>query len=190
MPPFSGYPEDCFNTSTRSILSVGSKSDEEPRKTSTYKKELRFAEYDDVREIPNVHEMSQDEIAGIWMSKKELKTVRTNCIEIVRRMDKKESSPKDDDKLCLRGLKGHSLASRRKRKSVRNALYQTVAEVQSFGASVDVELDSLLAELCGRHSVDSVSTALALAKEDAKSARRAWHPRSSRTCRRHIFPLQ
>jgi hypothetical protein len=165
MPPFSGYLENDFSTPTHSLMSIGSKSDEEPRKSR--RKELRFAEYDDVREIPIVHEMPQDEIDGVWMSKDELQSIRTDCIQLVKRMDAKQEDVNDEE--CLRGLMEHSLESRQKSKSMRKELYQTVADVQSFGAFQAFETHALLAELCQRHSMDSVSEALSVAMKDARN---------------------
>jgi hypothetical protein len=166
MPPFSGYPENDFNTSTNSLMSIGSNSDEEPRKSR--RKELRFAEYDDVRQIPIVHEMPQDEIDGVWMSEDELQRIRTDCIQRVNRMDGKQDDLNDEE--CLRGLMEHSLESRQKRKSTRKELYQTVADIQSLGALQTFETHALMAELCQRHSMDSVSEALSVAMKDARNA--------------------
>ena len=119
------------------------------------RKEVCFDATDNVREIPHLNEMSDDEVRSVYMSSDELKAVQQECRSLVKILTEREESDgdsasssvlsvmydsdnghnkydDDDDAMCFRGLEEHTPKRTAMARKIRNGIYNSVYTMQCF----------------------------------------------------------
>jgi hypothetical protein len=156
--------------SVRTIPKLNKPSEEEfmTRWYQVYERNgVRFADYEEVVEIPHVNDMTQEEIDDSYMSDVELRAIQYECKALVRMMDEEDEDLRD---VCVRGLDQHTPEYSRCRKATRQQAYDAVFEVQSYQAFQGVSAPELIAELCQKCSSSSVAEAKMVGISDAMAA--------------------
>jgi hypothetical protein len=128
---------------------------------------VNFASYDEVFEIPHIEDLSDDEIDNVWMSAEDGSKIRQQCQSIVVMMNNESENLKDVE---TRGLDQHALAYTEQCKAIKYLLYGAVDRIQTFQEERGVEVSHLIAELCQKISAVSVTAAQRTAACDAMAA--------------------
>lgn len=155
---------------------------------------VRFSPYDEVIEIPHINDLSDDEINDVWMSRKELTSIRRRAKSLIKLMD---LGSVHMNGLHLRGLDQNTPTYTRKREAVQQLLHDTVHQIQYFrhndedhhhyhyhrragyddddvssslssssSSPLALDHDLLLAEICQKVSNLSTVSAIEYAKKD------------------------
>jgi hypothetical protein len=176
MPPLSElhYHDAAMNfeasTSLDSIL-----------KRKTWKAPLdhsvRFAEYDEVFEIPHIKDLSQDEINDIWLSEKDNQAIQRKFLVMVELMNNSDDDDDDDERAnnglaieCRRGLEDHTRRRSERRRQIRNQVYEAVFSMQASQeatSSTGERAPDLQSELTRKYSRISELQARIVASRDA-----------------------
>eukprot|EP00980_Cylindrotheca_fusiformis_P016004 scaffold4703_cov108-Cylindrotheca_fusiformis.AAC.12 len=131
------------------------------------RRNVTFATFDDVCEIPHIDDLSDEEINDVWMSAEDGAKIRKECQSIVLMMNK------NSEKLTgveIRGLEQHGVAHTEQRRAIQNLLYDAVDRIQSFQAEKGVDISHLIAEVCQKISAMPILAARRVATQDAIAA--------------------
>jgi hypothetical protein len=161
MPPFSEFQL----SSCDSLLELDIKSPS--TLTRTYQNALRFAEFDDIFEIPSIDDMSEEGIDGVWMSREELRSIRNDCKVIIISIRDQTTELNDID---MRGLDQHTIEYTSTRKVIQQQVYDAVFEIQSFQTFQGVSVPEQIAEMSQKCSSSSVVAAHVTGVSDAVDA--------------------
>jgi hypothetical protein len=166
MPPLSPEPVmlhssfTTFNYEQKAPLPL-------PEDVAVQHRKVNFAPYDQVFEIPHIDDLSDDEVANVWMSPEDGSKIRQECQSIVVMMNNECENLKDVE---TRGLEQHAMAYTEQCKAIKYLLYEAVNRIQSFQEEKGVEVSHLIAELCQKISAVSVTTAQRTATRDSMVA--------------------
>ena len=133
---------------------------------------VRFAEYHKVIDVLHINDMSEEEVKGSYLNPDELRTIKKDCMVLIRKIIQADCDIKT---FCTRGLDQHTPSYSKWRKQIRNKLYHIVFRIQEDEARLShlgVCVPDMLSRLCRKHSLDSVIAAAAVGISDAKTARR------------------
>lgn len=126
-----------------------------------------FAPYDEVFEIPHIDDLLDDEIDNVWMTPEDGSKIREECKSIVVMMNDESENLKDVE---TRGLEQHAMAYTEQRRAIKHLLYEAVDRIQNFQVEKGVEVSHLIAELCQKISATSVTAAQLTARHDLIAA--------------------
>jgi hypothetical protein len=145
-----------------------SSSSAEPRK-APLDRQVHFAEYDEIVEIPHINDLSDEEVDGVWMTEDELRSIRRRCKDMVKMMEKDEEKARKKIS-CTRGIYEHTKQYIEKRDQIRGKIYEAVIAVQCHHDATGEYDEELLGELSRSYSAVSVLQAQVLALGDAAAA--------------------
>jgi hypothetical protein len=164
MPPFSEY----LNGQASSCKSLSEFDIKSPKTlTRTHQNAVRFAQFDEVFEIPHINDLSDEELDGVWMSPKELRSIRRGCKLTILSFEGQTTEWND---IAMRGLEQHTIEYSRTRKATRQQLYKAVFEIQSFQTFQGVSVPELIAKMSQKCSSSSVVAAHGTGISDAFDA--------------------
>jgi hypothetical protein len=115
----------------------------------------------EIFEIPNMSDLSDEEIGSLWYSRDEKDLIRYKCAMIVGRMDAGEVLDES------RGLEMHTDSSLEKLRWVKSCAYEAVLGMQKFENFKGVALPDLMAELCHKCTASCQQEAHQRALRDA-----------------------
>jgi hypothetical protein len=169
MAPFAEYPEYDVSCSSLSSL-MDAKSPSKPLHyggTTSNKKSVRFSDFDEVREIVHIKDMTADEIASLWDSDEERAAIRVRAQTAVAMMNNNVC----DGVECFRGLEQHTKVNNNKSKEALSQLYDIVYEIQNFEDLHGVRVpEELLSKYLKAVSLPSKEEARARALQDVVDA--------------------
>jgi hypothetical protein len=166
MPPFSDYSND-LNISSHSTGRVNKDKlfeDQPRRRARNPRRSVRFAENQEVFEIPHASDMSKDEINQVWMSDAELSAIRQHCVNVVMFMDEKMAAQHG---ICFRGLEQNCPQYVEHTCNRWRQIYDAVDAIQEFQATTGIAAPDLLADSLKIMSAHSAATAYVTAMNDA-----------------------
>lgn len=131
---------------------------------------IRFNTKARIRKIPHHSSLTEQQIADMWISKEDYKSLRKDCAQRIKFLDKVKLKNINDAPFCVRGLLGHTSAARAKKNAYRDVMYDALA--QAMDKELEENLDDALSEICKICSAPSVKTAHLQGLRDAKEAKR------------------
>lgn len=182
MPPMSSISRDVATSQSSSRLGVvpspvkslekrASSVDSRPEAVSSGHRHRRrksvnvtFSPTDELQEIPHINDLSDEEVADVWMTREELQAIRRQCATIVKFMDM-DSAVKHG--VCLRGLEQNTPSYVAVQVEIRQQLYDAVYAIQEFQLTTGMVVMDLLAETCQKFSYESVQQAHVVGLNDA-----------------------
>jgi hypothetical protein len=171
MPPFSELQYDTITTSDASLSSSFNIDNIAPAELSkeTLDRQVHFAAYDEVFEIPHINDLSDEEFDGVWMTEDELNSIRRRCKALAKMMDEDEERARQKIS-CTRGIYEHSTQYIEKRHQTRDKVYKAVFLVQDhYDAAGEYDAE-LLGEISRKYSYASVLEAHVVGLRDAVAA--------------------
>jgi hypothetical protein len=129
---------------------------------------VMFAEFIEVVDIPHISDLSNEEIANTWMSRKEMEFVKMECCDTVALMNAGETL-NENNGLCERGLEKHTAGGLERSIRVRCCAYEAVFGMQKFHRLAGFSPPNLMAELYNSSSAPSQSEALERGFQDASA---------------------
>jgi hypothetical protein len=132
-------------------------------------RQVHFAEYDEVWEIPHINNLSDEEVDGVWMTQDELRTIRRRCLAMVKLMEKDEEKARQKMP-CTRGIYEHTKQYTEKRHQTRNKVYEAVFSAQDHHDATGEYDAELLREISRKYSYVSVLQAQVVGLRDAVTA--------------------
>jgi hypothetical protein len=127
---------------------------------------VTFAPTDELQEIPHLRDLSDEEIANVWMTAGELHAIRRQCSTIVKFIDSAIMDTTATHGVCLRGLEQNTPSYVSIQMAVRAQLYDAVFFIQHFQQHAGVAVPNLIAETCQKFSSKSVAQAHAVGLND------------------------
>ena len=137
-----------------------------------------FCDYDTVFQIPHINDMSSQEIHDCWMTEKDLRDIRMQCIGTVREMNGKEGENPPEGTF-LRGLDQHSDKYKERKDEINRQIYDAVFRIQDFQRLSGKDASEAMAKLCTKYSEPSVVAAHMAAISDIFAMHRdTWSKRA------------
>ena len=96
------------------------------------KKSVRFAEFDQVKEIPHRNDMSEADFDALYMSAEESAECRQSALNELVAVVRGQLLEDDEDGICVRGLENHMLENSQRFREAVNKLYDIVYDCQTF----------------------------------------------------------
>ncbi|KAL3930126.1 MAG: hypothetical protein SGBAC_011899 [Bacillariaceae sp.] len=100
--------------------------DVQAKKAAPSQKSLSFSKRVNFQEIPHLLELSQEEIEATWLTKQECKAIRSDAVQVVKRMV--YNNLQEDD--CVRGLENRAPEAHKRRKQNKRNAFQIVCDEQ------------------------------------------------------------
>lgn len=137
-----------------------------------------FADFDTVFQIPHINDMSSEEKLDCWMTDKDLRDIRMQCIGTVREMNGKEGENPPEGTF-LRGLDQHSDKYKERKDQINKQIYDAVFRIQDFQRLSGKDASEVMAKLCNKYSEPSVVAAHMAAISDIFSLHKeTWSTRA------------
>lgn len=165
MPPYSGNTIEELNQSLTSLENAKPLHEEPHRQI---KKKLRFDDYDEVKEIPHIADMTDEEVDDSYFSREEVKAIRRECRALVTMIE--VGDKKGLRKICIRGLHQHTPTFTNRRRAIRQHLYYAVQEIQEYQTFQGINCPDMIADICREYSKQSKKEARLMGAADAKAA--------------------
>jgi hypothetical protein len=143
------------------------------QQTKKQKKCVSFADYDEIREITHLSEMSSEDIDAMYMSGQEQAACRSSALdELMAALDDGcQLTDEQEAAVCIRGLENQNLESMQKFREVVEKLYDVVYECQTFEDENGVKVpDEYLAQYLIQISEQCSIQAQLRGMQDAKEA--------------------
>lgn len=134
---------------------------------------VRFASRTNVYLVPSLSDMTDKEIASVWTSKEESKSIQHDMVKTIRAMRSRSTKRLDqDDVVCHRGLE-HMLSPQHmeNRKSSKESVIDAVLDEQDLQFDAGIYDESRLAMASALTSKQASVRALVLAEVDAAYVR-------------------
>mmetsp|Transcript_26235 Transcript_26235/g.38395 ORF Transcript_26235/g.38395 Transcript_26235/m.38395 type:complete len:614 (-) Transcript_26235:2012-3853(-) len=125
------------------------------------KRRVRFHSQDEILDIPNRYDYSEEEVRSMYMSRKEASHARMECHRLLQIL---ESTP--GVHFCTRGLEQHGMKYNLKRREVQELQYSVVFKVQNLRIPGLDKAESI-AEMLQNLSTQSSAAAHQIGLEDA-----------------------
>jgi hypothetical protein len=177
MPPFS--PEEYYyNDDLQSSFSLLNDHDDDMvtkrplQAQQQERRNVRFATFDQVFEIPHINELSQEEIDAVYISHEEGRAIRRRCSRLCKALANGVQEAQIVGE-CVRGLEARlpQYVQRAKRSAaIRQQLYDTIYEIQCFEDKTGLDMCDLIADTCQKCSRPFVTDAWRCGVLDAKNA--------------------
>jgi len=162
-------------TEEKLTLGEDSTTTKQPSNDNPSKKNIAFADYDLVYEIPHINDMSPEEIHDQWMTAEDLLNIRKSCIGTVKDMNNGEPP----EGMFLRGLDQHTLKYKERKDEIDRQVYDAVFRIQEFQRMSGVDASDVMANLCTKYSEPSVIAAHTAAISDIFSSfKDTWSQRA------------
>ena len=142
--------------------------EKEHRRRKKRRRRIRFAEYDDVMEIPHIDDLPPDEVKDVWIGHEEFQSIRRECVGLVALIDESLKTSKQID-FCVRGLDQHTPKYIEMREAIQQLMYETVARINQIQQADGNDYTEVLARLCQTCSSSSVTNAIAIGRTDARA---------------------
>ena len=136
-------------------------------------KTVRFAEYDQVKEITHRNDMSEQDFDAMYMSGEESAEARQSALNELVAVVRGQLLEDDEDGVCVRGLENHMLENSQRFREAVNKLYDIVYDCQTFEDENGVQVpEEYLAQYMIQVSESSQEEAYERAASDAFEAQR------------------
>lgn len=159
------------SSSVLCLVRESNKKDEQLRRCKRKRRlpraQVRFAEFDNIVEIPNIGCYSREEVSACYFSSRELNNIQRECIDIVSQADE---NCRPGDGHWLRGLDQHTLKYKKTQDRFHRQVHEAVFQIQEFQQSSGVNTTEIMAELYAKYSAPSVAAAHMTAMSDLFSA--------------------
>lgn len=126
---------------------------------------VTFSPTDELQEIPHINDLSDEEVASVWMTRDELSGIRRQCATIVKFMDSAMDTAAKNG-VCIRGLEQNTPTYVEMQMGIRGQIYDAVYAIQQFQLTTMVAVPDLIAETCQKLSTESIAQAHAVGIND------------------------
>lgn len=100
--------------------------------STSQKKTVRFAEYDQVKEIIHRDDMEPEDFDALYMSAEEQASARKSALNELIAVVRGHLLEDDEEGICIRGLENHMLENSQRFREAVNQLYDIVYDCQTF----------------------------------------------------------